>query len=149
MTGRPPLDSRNSRNAEDRDRIARQATDFVWTVRMEGLDQAAIRAIPFPRRQLLDIALELAQRHIDAAHALEAELAITARSAQHRGRIAREEATWTDDEAKAAWRRYRSGERTDYIREGHRVHSRRLSRARGAKSLAVRYGQTDEGSDVA
>lgn len=146
MTGYPP---NNSRNREDQTRIDRQATDFVWAVRMDGIDQAAIGTIHWSRRNLLDIALELAQRHIDAGRALEAEFATTARSAQHRGRIAHEEATWTDDEARSAYQRYRGGDRTSYIREGHRVWSRRLRRARGAKALAIRYGQPSEGSDVA
>lgn len=137
MAGVEPKDSRNR---DDLPRITRQATDFLWTVRMRGIDQAAVGTIPWTRRQLLDVALELAQRHTDAARAIRDDVP-GGRSAAQRARIAREDATWTDDESNAAHFRYAKGERGDYVRQGHRVYIRRQRRARGARALALIEGQ--------
>lgn len=88
------------------------------------IDEAAAITCQWSRRQLIDVALELAQRD---ARTVRRRQANAMRS--HRERIAREDARWTRDQALKASNSYNNqDDRTQWAREGRRVYDRMRKR---------------------
>lgn len=48
-------------------RAATDAQEFLWTLRGNGIDAAALLTMTWSRRHLLEVALELAQQRVEAA----------------------------------------------------------------------------------
>lgn len=117
--------------------VEQTATDLVWTIRTRGLEAALRSTMTWDRRKVLDVALALADRHVPKM-VVEAPTSAVAR-------VMKEDAEWSDGEARAAHNAKRGGEDSEWSRTGSRIHQRRMTaKRRKAQAATVRRLQQEK-----
>lgn len=122
MSRQPSRTSSSLRRDADDD-----ANQLIHTMRHAGIDTASTITVAWDRRQLLNVCLLLAQRHIE--HGRQAPPSPLMGRISREDRITAEDARWSDEAASDAHYRYNRGDIDAETMEGNRVHKRRTRRA--------------------